>query len=151
DVARTVWPDATAEATLAAIDVGAAAPNAEGFWTLDPIDGTKGFIRGQQYAVCLAYIERGEVVIGVLGCPNLPRDSAAALDRADPIGCLYVAERGGGARRHPDGARINCADWRPGEPVRMCESFEGAHSDQSATGRILARLGPAGAPARLDS
>ncbi|KIL54954.1 hypothetical protein M378DRAFT_18390 [Amanita muscaria Koide BX008] len=25
-------------------------------WTIDPINGTKGFLRGEQYAVCLALI-----------------------------------------------------------------------------------------------
>ncbi|KAI3986799.1 hypothetical protein MKX01_039773 [Papaver californicum] len=41
-------------------------------WVLDPVDGTLGFVRGDQYAVALAMIEDGEVVIGVLGCPNYP-------------------------------------------------------------------------------
>jgi 3'(2'), 5'-bisphosphate nucleotidase len=31
-----------------------------------------GFVRGDQYAVALALIEDGEVVLGVLGCPNYP-------------------------------------------------------------------------------
>lgn len=42
------------------------------FWTLDPVDGTLGFVRGDQYAIALALIEDGEVVLGVLGCPNYP-------------------------------------------------------------------------------
>ncbi|CAL5183381.1 unnamed protein product [Lathyrus oleraceus] len=42
------------------------------FWVLDPVDGTLGFVRGDQYAVALALIENGEVVLGVLGCPNYP-------------------------------------------------------------------------------
>ncbi|KAF2303425.1 hypothetical protein GH714_018235 [Hevea brasiliensis] len=42
------------------------------FWALDPVDGTLGFVRGDQYAVALALIEDGEVVLGVLGCPNYP-------------------------------------------------------------------------------
>ncbi|KAK7302717.1 hypothetical protein RJT34_13613 [Clitoria ternatea] len=42
------------------------------FWVLDPVDGTLGFIRGDQYAVALALIEDGEVKLGVLGCPNYP-------------------------------------------------------------------------------
>jgi 3'(2'), 5'-bisphosphate nucleotidase len=29
------------------------------FWTLDPVDGTKGFIRDEQYAIALAMIEEG--------------------------------------------------------------------------------------------
>lgn len=30
-------------------------------WILDPIDGTKGFINGRQYAIALALMEEGEV------------------------------------------------------------------------------------------
>lgn len=41
-------------------------------WVLDPVDGTLGFVRGDQYAVALALIEDGKVVLGVLGCPNYP-------------------------------------------------------------------------------
>ncbi|XP_038897109.1 PAP-specific phosphatase HAL2-like [Benincasa hispida] len=41
-------------------------------WVLDPVDGTLGFVRGDQYAVALALIENGKVVLGVLGCPNYP-------------------------------------------------------------------------------
>jgi 3'(2'), 5'-bisphosphate nucleotidase len=29
-------------------------------------------VRGDQYAIALALIEDGEVVLGVLGCPNYP-------------------------------------------------------------------------------
>ena len=41
-------------------------------WVLDPVDGTLGFMRGDQYAIALALIEEGKVVLGVLGCPNFP-------------------------------------------------------------------------------
>ena len=41
------------------------------FWALDPIDGTKGFLRGDQYAIALALIEKGVVTLGLLACPNL--------------------------------------------------------------------------------
>ncbi|KAK9688995.1 hypothetical protein RND81_09G026800 [Saponaria officinalis] len=41
-------------------------------WVLDPVDGTLGFVRGNQYAVALALIEDGKVILGVLGCPNYP-------------------------------------------------------------------------------
>ncbi|KAK9938192.1 hypothetical protein M0R45_014945 [Rubus argutus] len=33
-------------------------------WVLDPVDGTLGFVRGDQYAVALALVEDGKVVIG---------------------------------------------------------------------------------------
>lgn len=41
-------------------------------WVLDPVDGTLGFVRGDQYAVALGLIEDGKLVLGVLGCPNYP-------------------------------------------------------------------------------
>lgn len=40
-------------------------------WILDPIDGTKTYIRGQQYVVCLCLVEHGEQQVAVFGCPNL--------------------------------------------------------------------------------
>ena len=48
------------EAMLSAIDAGNSAGGAHGrIWALDPIDGTKGFLRGGQYAVCLALMVDG--------------------------------------------------------------------------------------------
>jgi 3'(2'), 5'-bisphosphate nucleotidase len=64
------------------------------FWTLDPIDGTKGFLRGEQYAVCLALIENGEVQLAIQGCPNLPRN---IHDPCSIRGSLFVAVKGQGA------------------------------------------------------
>lgn len=63
-------------------------------WTLDPIDGTKGFLRGEQFAVCLALIVGGNVQLGVMGCPNLPVDFNAPEGER---GCLFIAEKGQGA------------------------------------------------------
>ncbi|KAK7319624.1 hypothetical protein RJT34_04347 [Clitoria ternatea] len=42
------------------------------FWVLGPLDGEMGLAHGEQYAVALSLIEDGEVVLGVLGCPNYP-------------------------------------------------------------------------------
>jgi len=57
--AHASWPGASPDDVLAAIDLGSAQPPMRaghadplhGFWTLDPVDGTKGFLRGEQYAV----------------------------------------------------------------------------------------------------
>ena len=134
---------------LDAIDHGDFDPtpgSAKRYWTLDPIDGTKGFLRGEQYAVALALIEDGQVVLGVLGCPNLDRD-----------GLLMVATRGGGTRRLLlDGSTLD------GDPVRVsgttdlsdakfCESVESGHSDQDASVKIAEDLGITAEPYRIDS
>jgi 3'(2'), 5'-bisphosphate nucleotidase len=66
----------------------------EGVWALDPIDGTKGFLRGGQYAVCLALIQDGEVVLGVMGTPNLPVD----YNKPDgEKGVVFVGTKGEGS------------------------------------------------------
>ena len=58
----------TLSQVLEAVDIGTHEPDyTVPFWTLDPIDGTKGFLRGNQYAVALALIDEGSVVLGVLG------------------------------------------------------------------------------------
>ncbi|MGC9328095.1 MAG: inositol monophosphatase family protein, partial [Candidatus Hinthialibacter sp.] len=92
---RTVEQNLSEEEILQAIDAGGCVGGPSGrFWTLDPIDGTKGFLRGEQYAVSLALIENGQVVLGVLGCPNYPEDWRGSDSRA---GYLFAAIKGQGA------------------------------------------------------
>jgi len=84
-------------ALLDAIDRGTFAGGKTGrMWTLDPIDGTKGFLRGEQYAVCLALIVDSKVKLGVMGCPNLP---VTIGDESGERGCLFVAVEGEGAEQ----------------------------------------------------
>ncbi|XP_059659924.1 putative PAP-specific phosphatase, mitochondrial isoform X2 [Cornus florida] len=47
-------------------------PKPATYWVLDPIDGTKGFVKGGEalYVVGLALVVEGEIVVGVMGCPN---------------------------------------------------------------------------------
>jgi HAL2 family 3'(2'),5'-bisphosphate nucleotidase len=40
-------------------------------WVLDPIDGTKGFMRGEHYCIALALLVNGKPSLSVMGCPNL--------------------------------------------------------------------------------
>lgn len=77
-------------------------------WTLDPIDGTKGFLRGGQYAVCLALIVDGEIKLGVMGCPNLPVDKTAQkpkegnfdeVNSRSDLGVIFVGAEGQGAKQ----------------------------------------------------
>lgn len=158
--AREVWTDADEQSLINAVDLGAAAPNPRGFWTLDPIDGTKGFLRGQQYAVSLAYIERGVPVVGVLGCPNLPRDFSADLDQRDPHGCLYFAIAGdasGGLFESPAAGpketpiQVRRLERDPSAPLAITASVEKAHSSVSDTDRIMALVDPRHELVQVDS
>lgn len=152
-----VWPEVTEAELLDAIDDGAGDPHHPSFWTLDPIDGTKGFLRGEQYAVALAYIAHGEPVIGVLAGPSLPRDLSLPLDRPDRHGSLYFCLRGQGvyelaadrAKDHP--VKVMRPEREAGEPVRVCASVEKAHSNISDTDRVMERVDPKFALVQLDS
>jgi len=76
------WADATPGAVLEAIDLHAADPGSPppDYFTIDPIDGTKGFAAGRQFAVCLARIQRGRCTLGALACPNLSPAPGGAID-----------------------------------------------------------------------
>lgn len=51
------------------------------FWILDPIDGTKGFLRNDQFALCLSLMVNNKIRIGVNGCPNLPVNIKSAIEQ----------------------------------------------------------------------
>lgn len=135
------------------IDRGRAEPDGC-YWTLDPIDGTKGYLRGGQYAIALALIEEGEVAFGVLGCPNLPSGG----DRSSAPGALFVAHRGAPARQLDlwdesdfTGTAVRVAAIDDARQARFCESVEAGHSDQDESAEIASRLGITAAPYRIDS
>ena len=119
----------------------------ERFWTLDPIDGTKGFLRGDQYAIALALILHGEVKLGVLGCPNLPQKLG---DPRAQRGCLFVAER-------EKSTRMLSLDGNFSEQIRIsrtthrfAESVESTHSDLEAHAQIAQQVGIIEPPIRMD-
>lgn len=145
-------PAAGREAVLGWIDYGNGHGYSDRFWTLDPIDGTKGFLRGEQYAIALALVVKGRVHVAALACPNLParRDESAATGR------VYVAILGQGAvRASLDGrgetAPVSVSTLRDVTQARFCESVEAAHSSHDDAASVAARLGITAAPVRLDS
>ncbi|KAK9811515.1 hypothetical protein WJX72_005139 [[Myrmecia] bisecta] len=157
----------TTDQVLDLIDQGASEGGSEGrHWVLDPIDGTRGFVGQRQYAVCLGRLQQGQVVLGVLGCPNLPQqpiteadglEGAAAKVGSEGIGCLFAAQRGQGAFVGPltgEGLpqqRLGLDDSGDMSAVRFMESYEAKHNDFSFTGRVAKRMGVTQAPLRLDS
>ena len=149
---------------LAAIDAGNSAGGKKGrFWALDPIDGTKGFLRGGQYAVCLALIVDGEIEVGVLGCPNLPIDDGAPLSAEvgakddHQRGVLFAAIRGHGATSQPlgDGELQKNKSISMKSPkitdATFCESVEAGHSSHGDQAQIAEKLGITKPSVRMDS
>ncbi|MHC4218018.1 MAG: 3'(2'),5'-bisphosphate nucleotidase [Planctomycetota bacterium] len=160
EAVRILRPEVSGDAVLDAIDNCDHDGSADAYWTLDPVDGTKGFLRGQQYAIALARLEGGEVVLGAMGCPNLPTDWSQPFDTPDLEGAVYLAAAGEGSWQWsaadldgepgPIRARHTGGDDVP-RTVTICESVEAAHSKHGDTQRVLDRLGYGVEYVRLDS
>jgi len=57
-------------------------------WIVDPIDGTKGYLRGLSYAVGIGLMENSEPKICAIGVPNYKNEELA----------IFIAEQGKGAQ-----------------------------------------------------
>jgi myo-inositol-1(or 4)-monophosphatase len=80
----------------------------QGFWCLDPLDGTTNYISGMPcFAVSLAYIINGEVEIGIIYDPI--RDE------------LFHAIKGAGAWLNRDRLTLNCPETRLRECIAMID------------------------------
>ena len=122
------------------------------YWTLDPIDGTKGFVRGDHFAVALALVVDGVVEVSLLGCPRLSGSTDRAGGRGD--GVILHAIRGQGAFCTPlNGAGttpFSVSDISDVTRGQYCESVE-AWSDAKTHARIAEKLGMTAPPVKLDS
>ncbi|KAL5982705.1 hypothetical protein ACLOJK_016781 [Asimina triloba] len=148
------------EDVLDAIDCGKSEGGPLGrHWVLDPIDGTKGFLRGDQYAIALALLDEGRVVLGVLACPNLPPVPIGRLCEPSfqsTVGCLLSAAVGAGTHMQLlDGSapplKVHVTSIDNPSEASFFESFEAAHSLHGLSSSIAKKLGVQAPPVRIDS
>lgn len=136
------------------IDRGGLQEHRPRFWTLDPIDGTKGFLRNEQYAIALALVIDGEVQVGILGCPNMPVDPAVP---DGPCGLLAWSVKGQGSfvqaldAPESEGRKISVTTTASSADARFCESVESGHSSHGWSGQIASQLKITREPFRIDS
>lgn len=158
---------ASADSMLDIIDKGDSKGGNKGrIWAIDPIDGTKGFLRGGQYAVCLGLMVDGDVKVGVLGCPNLPVDDSEPLTEnigadasdAEGKGVLFSAVLGQGANSRSLGSgalakesKISMKPLSNISDATFCESVEAGHSSQGDAAAIAQKLGITKPSVRMDS
>jgi 3'(2'), 5'-bisphosphate nucleotidase len=140
------------EQVCAWIDRGKGRP-AGRFWTLDPIDGTKGYLRGDQYAIALALVEDGQVQLGVLGCPNL--SDAYRPDPGGP-GSVVVAKRGEGAWTTSMASALefdplSVSERQDPTQARLLRSFEARHTNVRKIDQLVETLQIQANPVSMDS
>jgi 3'(2'), 5'-bisphosphate nucleotidase len=145
-------PEATPDKVTAWIDYGNTEPTNR-YWTVDPVDGTKGFLRGEQYAIALALIEHGSVQIGVLGCPNL---TDGVNQEIGGPGSLVIAQRDQGAWTTPlngesNFTQLHVSDIQDHAQARFLRSFEAGHTNVGQLDLIGQEMGVVAEAVRLDS
>ncbi len=143
-------PDMSEQKMLDIIDYGVKEPDyKKRYWTLDPIDGTKGFLRGDQYAIALALVENGQLVLGVLGCPNMEYNAEYGN------GCIFYAVKDQGSKmRHLEEdveQEIKVDTISDPALACFCESVESGHSSHDVHEKISKELGITKPPFRIDS
>lgn len=148
---QTIHPHASADDVCDWIDLGGGEPG-QRFWTLDPIDGTKGFLRGDQYVLAIGLIEDGEVVLGVMACPNLNQDmlpdhggGGSIAYAAKGLGSWAMTLEGGEPRKLQVSQVI--------DPVqaRMLRSYESSHTDPAKINELVHIMGISVEPVLMDS
>lgn len=141
-------------------------------WALDPIDGTKGFLRGDQFAVCLALIVDGKVKLGVIGCPNLPNDlsndslSSSSAKNTEKGGIFYATENNGSfyqpltidfeSKEYEEiddskAVKISLNNNKSFENAIVCEGVEKGHSSHNLQSLIKSNLNINSNSLHLDS
>ncbi len=151
---KKMIPEADPEKICAWIDAGNHTSE-DRFWTLDPIDGTKGYRRGDQYAVALAFLEQGHVLFGGLACPGLDANCKPAQNSC---GVLAIAQRNCGAWRAPLNSidapyvQMRVSECTTPAQARLLRSVESGHTNMSHIEQIAAHLGiPAANMVPMDS
>ena len=136
------------------------------FWTLDPIDGTKGFLRGGQYVIALALVVDGTAEVGILGCPrvsmrtapasttDVPEHAVLAGVEDDAGGGVAIAARGRGAWWMPlNGShltRLSVSSESNRAKTRALHSRDSRHSDIDQLHRVLRELRSQASPVLMD-
>ena len=113
------------------------------YWVLDPVDGTKGFLRRNQYAIALGLTIDKQPVLGALGCPCWQG------------GAVYFASQGEGAYSIPlhgtDLTPIHVSDVSDASLARVLRSVEKGHTNVGQIDYIVEKLNIQTDPVSIDS
>lgn len=167
-----IW---TKERLYHALDLGQFKGGTGRVWVLDPVDGTKGFIRGEHYCIALGLLIDGRPQLSVLGCPNLnvykvlqrsPEEKIAVIEPWQQIedlemadvssGSIYFAVSGEGSFARALDMQLGAASEifvsgidKPIQSV-LCESVEATFGNRDVTKQVAASIGLQKQYLRLD-
>jgi HAL2 family 3'(2'),5'-bisphosphate nucleotidase len=150
---RQYYPDMDEQTLLRTLGKGGNdKASGKRWWTLDPIDGTLGFLRRDQYAIALALMEDNQPVLGILGCPSLP---LSMKEPGSPCGCVLIAVKGQGSfMRTPDNEqeiKLSVSAQNDPQMAIFTESFVSHGFAHALNTKIAQTLSVKAEPLRIDS
>jgi 3'(2'), 5'-bisphosphate nucleotidase len=158
-------PELSTTDLVTLIDKGKGSGGMGRHWVLDPVDGTLGFVRGDQYAIALALMEEGDLKVGAMGCPNMPKmgevleyDSSYTYGFSPRLVSKMLAGRGQGAFMIPCDAAlsvepvpVSCSATFDPKTAKFCEPVMKANSSQGFTASVADNLAMTSKPLRVYS
>ncbi len=124
------------------------------YWSIDPIDGTSGWVAGRAYCACVALVKGGRAQAGGILMPPPPRDWHSIPAVRD--GIFLTASIGEGCRSRSleagqVGNTIGAVRRGPVHhpPVWLCSVRGGPRTERGR--RVLARAAPGSQPLPIDS
>lgn len=151
---HAIFPQSNPEKVCTWIDRGQGHPDTI-FWTMDPIDGTKGFLRGDQYAIALAKIRDGKVELAALGCPELELPQSYGLGKG--VGILAMRGKGAWAASLDDlenpakWIRLRVSSCADIQKARILDSVDAGHKNSEQNQKVRERLGIIAESLTMDS
>jgi 3'(2'), 5'-bisphosphate nucleotidase len=108
-------------------------------WVIDPIDGTKGFINFRRYTIAVGYLDHGQPVAGIMGCPGYPH-----RDNMEMTGYIFYNETGQTYVKklrtaHSEATRVSANTLS--DEIRILESYEREHVDHDLMGKVYEEAG----------
>lgn len=120
------------------------------FWTIDPIDGTKGFLRQDHYAIALALLENGVPIVGALAAPTIHSSQSAQK------GLLFLASRNQGCFSYnlnmQNETKLHMTIQKKPETMIYCEPHGSSQShSHSFAAKIAQKIHAHPQPFQIDS
>jgi len=119
------------------LDHGKGDETPQHYWSLDPIDGTKGYINGRHYAIGLGYVKDGKPAGAIMACPAYGlADDATTVGKEG--GAIFVAWDGKAYRI--EAGHTEKFTMPETDNLIIAQSYEKSHASKSDMAKVCENL-----------
>ncbi|MDA1008314.1 MAG: hypothetical protein O2800_04850 [Planctomycetota bacterium] len=118
------------------------------YWSIDPIDGTSGWVAGRTFCTCIALIDQGQAILGGVVMPRVPDDWTTDARIRDGLMLRATFGQGAFASNGTGWSRLHRTPLT-NPPVWLCSARKGNRTERGR--RVLERAAPNNIPFPIDS